>query len=512
MKILTASQIRAWEKFTIENEPISSFDLMMRASTRWANNFRHQNLLFNEVPVYILAGVGNNGGDALCIAKFLADKDYEVNVWVIWSSDRFSDESAQARYILETTTKVEVFDITHTTQIPTIPAEALIIDGILGTGLKRPVTGWVGDFFQKINKLPNEIFAIDVPSGLFTEGNSEGNIIINATETLTFEVPKLAFLLPENEKYVGDWQIIDVDLHTDFLFINEFCYEMITKKLLQTFMKKRSRFAHKGIFGHSLLIGGEYGKVGAILLAGKACLRAGTGLLTIRAPNCANFILQTALPEAMFSADSMEKIIATPIDDIEKYDAIGIGCGLGTDDATKIWLENFLKNCKKPLVLDADALNLIALMGENGLSLIPKDSILTPHPKELERLVGKSKDNFERLEKLKTLAQKIKSIVLLKGHHTAIATPEGRIYFNNTGNSSMAKGGSGDILTGIITSLLAQGYTSWEASLLGVHWHGYAGDIAQQKMSEVNILASDITKFLGKSWRELQIDDDILPF
>ncbi|TAE75345.1 MAG: NAD(P)H-hydrate dehydratase [Bacteroidetes bacterium] len=512
MKILTGEQTRAWDKFTIENEPIESFDLMLRASKYWMHKLRFQYLSYREQNIYILAGLGNNGGDALCIAKMLAERNYKVYVWVIWHGEKFTEETAKARYILETSTDIDIFDVTHTTQIPNIPADALIIDGIFGTGLTRPVTGWVADFFCKINKLSNQVFAIDMPSGLLSDKISEGNAVICATETLTLEAPKLAFLLPENEKYVGNWKVIDVYLHPDFLFINEFQYELITKDLVKKFIKKRPKFAHKGTFGHALLIGGEYGKAGAILLAGKACLKSGAGLLTIFAPCSAHTILQTALPDAIFLADENEKYITKDIQNTEKYQAIGIGCGLGTNPDTKTWLENFLIQNKNPLVLDADALNLIAEMGEKGLSLIPQNSILTPHPKEFDRLVGASEDSLERLEKLKILAQKIKSIVLLKGHHTAIATPEGRVYFNNTGNSAMAKGGSGDVLTGIITSLLAQGYTSWEASILGVYWHGHAGDNAKSSMSEVSVLASDLIKFLGKSWRELQINDDVLPF
>jgi NAD(P)H-hydrate epimerase len=512
MKILTASQIRNWDKFTIDNEPISSFDLMLRASEKWLSFFEKITKKQKKNTYLILAGLGNNGGDALNIARFLAlknNKQYTIKVWVIWHSDKFSEDFAKARYLLEKECPdIEILDVSERTTLPPIPKNVIIIDGILGTGISKPVKGWLELFFEQINNLKQKkVYAIDMPSGLNADKTTEG-AVLKANTVITFQAPKLAFFMPENQFYFDEWFCIDINLHTHFPELNAIQYEIILNNSLQKFIKKRPKFSHKGTFGHSLLVGGAYGKTGAILLAGKACLRSGTGLLTIHSAKSSHLILQTALPEAMFSGDEDDKnisIISTDV--LEKITAIGIGCGLGTNPITKQWLKDFLMQNyenQKPLVLDADALNIIAMSGEEMWQYIPKNTILTPHPKEFERLIQETWHNdFEKLEKLKDFAEKTQCIVILKGANTMIATPEKSIYFNTTGNPSMAKGGSGDVLTGILTALLAQKYTPLQASLLGVYWHGTAGDLGVIKKGELSLLPSDLIDFLGKAWKKL---------
>lgn len=489
MKIFSTSQIRAWDEYTITHEPISSIALMERASSAFVKWFCAR--FDNHQPIKIFCGMGNNGGDGLAIARLLHQQNYQVEVFLLKHSPQGSPdfETNLARFssFLNPRWLVDSEDFP-----PLLPSH-IIIDALLGSGLSRAASGTLADCIQHINQSTATIISVDIASGLFADfPNAPDNVIVKPTFTVSFQCPKLAFLLPQNADYVGDWQVVEIGLHPEYKASTPYLYTPVCPNIGNS----RQKYAHKGSFGHALLIAGSYGKIGAAVLAAKACLRAGVGLLTVQLPRCGYDILQTSLPEAMVSPD-WHWMVNTTVPDLKPYSAIGVGPGLGKDSFTLIMLKELLKSVESPMVIDADALNLISENPEL-LSLVPHHSILTPHPKEFQRLLGKTWDNdFQKIEELRNFSQKHNVIVCLKGAHTAIALPDGSVHFNSTGNPGMATGGSGDVLTGIITALLAQGISPIESAIFGVYQHGLAGDRAAQKCTQPALIASDIINAMG---------------
>jgi NAD(P)H-hydrate epimerase len=377
-----------------------------------------------------------------------------------------------------------------------------VIDALFGSGLNRALEDVTGKLVEHINHSGADIVSIDIPSGLFTDRSSKGNMIVRANHTLSFQCYKPAFLVPENAAYTGDINILDISLHPDFLKTLASRYELVDKSIIQSIYRPRNRFAHKGNFGHALLAAGSYGKMGAAVLTVKSCLRSGVGLLTCHIPKCGYDIIQTAVPEAMAMTDFNSSFLTKIEEDITKYDAIGIGPGIGTASDTRMLVREIFDAYRSPMVLDADALNCISLQ-KDFLQLIPAGSILTPHPKEFERLFGKVANDFERMELTLQKARELNVIIILKGHHTMIATTDGRAFFNSTGNAGMATGGSGDVLTGILTGLLAQGYSSIETAIFGTYLHGLAGDIAAEKLSMEAMASGDLIECLGEAFKRV---------
>lgn len=499
MEILSAEQIRAWDQFTIEKEPIASIDLMERAAESCFVWLERQGYLDCSFSIY--CGKGNNGGDGLALARMLSMQDCPVSVHILEFGHMGTDDF-QANLARLHATSVEVRFIQGQENLQPVPEGDILIDALLGTGLNRQLEGVTEQVVEHMNRSGNEIIAIDIPSGLFVDRSSKGNTVIKAAHTLSFQCYKLAFLVPENETVVGQVHILDIGLHEDYLKSGTSEHELVNEEMIRAIFRPRQQFAHKGNFGHSLIVAGSYGKMGAALLAGRACLCAGAGLLTCHVPICGYGILQTALPEAMILTDTDEKINTQFQGDLSGYAVVGIGPGLGTDNRTRTLLEMILRNYKKPIVMDADGLNMIA-SSPSLRFLLPPYSILTPHPKEFERMFGKSEDDFARLRLAIEKARDHQCIIVLKGHYTFIAMPGGRGYFNSTGNPGMAKGGSGDALTGILTALLSQGYSSNEAALLGVYLHGLAGDLAAEYISQESMLPSDLIDHLGKAFLHL---------
>lgn len=490
IKILSANQIKALDAYTIEHEPVPSIELMERACRAFVHWFISRIDVSKKIG--IVCGTGNNGGDGLGIARLLDEWNYAVKVWVVRGS---VSESLDFKTNLSRlkSTRVEIFDIVSESDQGLFHDRDVMIDAVFGSGLSRPAEGIYAQVINCMNKTDAVRVAVDIPSGLMADQSSNG-AILNAHHTVTFQLPKLAFLLPENRNFVGDWSCVDIGLSKSFIKQSDSAHSYIVRKDARRILKPRSRFDHKGNFGHALLISGSYGKMGATVLASRAALRTGVGLLTTHLPKCGYTILQSSVPEAMVDVD-VDELCWTSNPPVEIYSAIGIGPGIGQTSETVKALGLLLQEFKKPVVLDADALNILSTNRELWSS-IPEGSILTPHPKEFERLVGSWQNDFERLEKQKTLAQQLRSIVLVKGAYSTIATPEGQLYFNSSGNPGMAKGGSGDVLTGILTSLLAQKYQPKDAAILGVYWHGLAGDCAAKDFHEVSMTASDIVDYL----------------
>jgi hydroxyethylthiazole kinase-like uncharacterized protein yjeF len=497
MKILSAEQIRAWDQYTIQQEPVASIDLMERAAAKcveWLekNHYSGKNFV-------LFCGKGNNGGDGLALARMLRDKDNEILVYITETGNKGTDDYETNLHRLQNTANAAIHFIKSEPDFPVLKPGSVIIDALFGSGLTRPLEGMISKLVKTINHSGCEIIAVDMPSGLFTDKSSKSHTVINASHTLSFQCYKPAFLVAENAAAMGTVHILDIGLKKDFPATAESKMELVDGELIRSIYKPRNLFAHKGNFGHALFIAGSHGKMGAAVLAAKACLRSGVGLLTCHIPQCGYDILQTAVPEAMVNTDFNSSFITSIEYNLAGFNAAGVGPGIGTASETRRFLKNFFTAFKKPVVLDADGLNCIS-MEKDLLKEIPAGSILTPHPKEFERLFGESENDFERIDKALALAGLLNCLIILKGHHTFIATPSGRGYFNATGNAGMATAGSGDVLTGILTGLLAQGYAPENAAILGVYLHGLAGDIAAKKHSQEAMLAGDIIDSLGAAF------------
>lgn len=500
MKLLSAKQIRDWDQFTIQHEPITSIDLMERAATNCVEWMEQQH--FHSKHFIIFCGKGNNGGDGLAIARMLSEKNYFVTVYILESGHKGSEDFQINLTRLQQASHKDIHFIQGETTFPILPSQAIIIDALFGSGLSRPLEGIATKLVEHINHSGCEIISIDVPSGLLIDTTSKGNVVINATQTLSIHTYKPAFLIAENASFIGRVYIIDINLKPEFLSTISINKELVDEVMIRSIYKPRDLFAHKGNFGHALLVAGSYGKIGAAVLAAKACLRSGAGLITCHVPQCGYPVLQTTVPEAMAVSDFNPSYITNIESDISKFNVIGIGPGIGTAEETRAALKQLLQQFKKPVVIDADGLNCIS-QEKDLLTSLPPHSILTPHPKEFERLFGVCENDFERMERALFHARSLGCLIVLKGHHTFIAIPSGLGYFNNTGNPGMAKGGSGDVLTGILTGLLAQGYSSVEAAILGVHLHGLAGDIAAEKFSEEAMIAGDIIENIGEVFKRI---------
>ena len=510
MKILPVEKIREADAFTIENEPIDSVDLMERAASKVYEWFMKR-CKTKEVSVKIFCGIGNNGGDGLALARMLYFSGIIPQVFIVRYSDKMSrdceinfDRLKESRDVTPVASEclVPMYDIFSEDDFPQIYDNDIVIDAIFGSGLNRPIEGFTAELIKYINKSNAIKIAIDIPSGLFACGGQQSTdnsqqTTVNGQQpiakvdyTLTFQFPKLAFMFPEYDAFVGKWEVLDIKLHKDFIDNVETLNFYTTEDVVKPIIRKRTKFSHKGTYGHALLVAGSSGKTGAALLAAEACMRTGVGLLTAHLPKDALLPMQVYLPEAMTSIDK-SSTHCTEINDILPYTAIGVGPGMGKNEETVTLLKKIIQEATQPLVLDADALNIIA-DNPTWLSFLPDNTILTPHPKEFDRMFGMTNNSFDRLELQRKMSVVHNIIIVQKGAHTAITFPNGTCFFNSTGNPGMATAGSGDVLTGVILSLLAQRYTPQEAALLGVYIHGKAGDVAAEKIGMESMIARDI--------------------
>lgn len=495
LKILTTEQIRKADRATMEREPIESVDLMERAGNACADWLISR--YATDRPFVIIAGVGNNGGDALVVARKLIEKEYSVKTFVVRYSEKFATD-LQVNFDRLVRIGHEVQYILEEGQFPAISSDTVIVDGLFGSGLNRPVEGLAATCIGQINASIADVIAIDIPSGLFADAPTpKGSAVISASATLSFEVPKLSFMLPGADEWTGTWEILPIGL--DPLFIAEAKTNLYLVDHLKAYAPffLRDKFDHKGKFGHTLIVAGSHGKMGAAVLTTRAALRSGSGLVTSYVPHVGYTIMQASVPEAMCIEDDFSEILAT-VPDIKPYTTIAVGPGLGTAKKTRRMLKKLCQEFNRSMVLDADAINLMAEAGD-AAEWVPKHSVLTPHIGEFERLFGTSKNEFERLVKLRKEAQSWKVFILLKGAHSALATPDGAIYFNDTGNPGMAKGGSGDVLTGIMAAMLAQTGDPFTAAVCGMFIHGLAGDLAEEFSGTHGMIASDIVDNIGEA-------------
>ncbi len=501
MKIFSAQQIKACDAYTIKASRISSVELMERAATRCANwikdNYPRDSLFV------VLCGNGNNGGDGLALTRILHQRGYAVKAFVLKLSDELSPDCNANLERLQQINDSLVSVVNPDTYITDLPGHIILIDAILGTGLSRPVTGWLASFIDSVNRLPNFRIAIDIPSGLPADLlPDEQSSLMQVHTTLSFQFYKRSFLHPESSRYTGNVHILDIGLDRTFINATHTQFQTIEDADIRAFYKPRNPNAHKGDHGHCHIIAGSYGKMGAAVLASRAALRAGAGLVTTHLPESGYVVLQTAVPEAMCTTNGA--FCLERIEGWQKASSIAIGPGIGMNQQTIEAVSGFLDTCKAPVVADADALNIIA-GNQDLLGRLPKNSILTPHPKEFARLFGENTNTMIQVDHARIQAMRYGINIVLKNHYTTVISSEGECWYNLTGNPGMATAGSGDVLTGIIAGLMAQGYEPIQAALMGVYIHGRAGDLAAAVHSMESMVAGDIVDQLGKVFLNFQV-------
>ncbi|RNC63744.1 NAD(P)H-hydrate dehydratase [Proteiniphilum sp. X52] len=497
MKILTSEQIRKIDAETIAREEISSLELMKRAATAFYRFFTEK-YTDRNTSVIIFAGMGNNGGDALVVARLLHKSGYPVKAYMVEFGNRYSEDCAHNIRRVKAE-NIPYKKILHHEDIPDLSPFDVVIDGIFGTGLSREVSGTAAEVIARINECGKEVISIDAPSGLFPDRKTE--FAVKATETVTFQIPKLALFLPENAGFAGNVRIVNIGLNQEAIAEVETDIYLTEKKRIRELLKPLSKFVHKGILGHALIIGGSLGKCGSVSLASKAALKTGCGLVTAHLPKCGVAAIQSYFPEAMALEDKGEEHI-TSIDHELKPDAIGMGMGMGLHEETARAMYHFLRKNNTPLVVDADGLNILAGHPE-WLPLLPSETILTPHPKELQRLIGEWRDDYDKIERTRSFARKYDVIIVVKGAYSLIVDGK-EIYVNSSGTPALATAGSGDVLAGMITSLLAQGYQAVEAARIGVFLHGVTADITGGRIHPRSFVASDIIENIGNAYRSLE--------
>jgi len=500
MKIFSKAQIYEADKVTVQRQHITSTELMERAATsvyNWVDS------RFKEIKplIHIFCGIGNNGGDGLVLARHLFSNEYKVNVYIVNYSEKHAKDFLINYDRLKEVSNTMPKEINSKKDFPQIDEKDVIVDAIFGVGLNRVADDWVKELFQYFKASKAFTISIDIPSGLYLDRipeDMEG--VVWADYALTFQFPKLVLCLPDTGKYSKEWCVLDIGIDKNFIDATETEAEFIEKPNVSSIYKSRDKFSHKGNFGHALIIGGSYGKIGAVTLSSRAGLSSGAGLVTAYVPQCGYQILQTTVPEAMVITDKGMNYISSIKFDLAPS-VIGIGIGLGTDPKTIHAFKEFLKSNKVPLVIDADGINILS-KDKSLLKSLPEKTVLTPHSKELERLVGPWKDDFEKLQKVKEFSNQYGVIVVIKGAYT-LTVFENRMYVNSTGNPGLATAGSGDVLTGIITGLIAQRYKPLEAAVFGVYLHGRAADIAKESMGEESLIASEIIKNLGLAYLDI---------
>lgn len=500
MKIFSKEQIYECDELTAKRQKLASTDLREQAGEQ-IFNWLHTRLQGAQVPIHIFCGIGNNGGDGLVVSRHLILDGYNVKTYIVNCSDKRSKDFLINYERIKNVTKKWPTLLSCTEDFPIINSEDIIVDAVFGIGLNRAVEIWVKNLFIYVKKSKAFTLSIDVPSGLDTDHvPKDEDAVVWANYTLSFAAPKLVFFLPETAKYTKQWGVLDIGLDTNYLLETETEAVLVLKQDVLPIYKPRNTFSHKGHFGHSLIIGGSYGKIGAVILASRAALSAGAGLVTVYIPKCGYVPLQASFPEAMVITDAHEEKI-TGISFEISPNVIGIGVGMGCEAKTIKAFEDFLKKNKTPLIIDADGINILA-QNKPLLKFLPDQTILTPHPKELERLIGKWNDDFDKLDKVKVFSKKHQVIVIIKGAHT-ITVFQDKLFVNSTGNPGLATAGSGDVLTGIITGLISQGYSLLNASIFGVYLHGNAGDIALEDYGYQSLIASHIIEYLGEAYKDL---------
>lgn len=504
MKIFTSAQIHELDRYTIEHEPIRSVDLMERAAKAITHAITEE--WTTHTPVVVFAGPGNNGGDALAVARLLINEGYKVKTYLFNITNHLSDDCVTNRQrLLDGKHAKDFIEVTAKFDPPELTADMLVVDGLFGSGLNKPLAGGFASLVKYINQSPAKVVSIDVPSGLMSEDNTY-NVranIIHAYLTLTLHERKLSFLFGDAQQFIGKLKVLDIRLSPEYIQKTEAQYHVLEENDIRSRLLHRDDFAHKGNMGNALIVAGSYGMAGAAVLATRACLRSGVGKVTAITPKKNYDIMQIAVPEAVLQMDHEETAFTEAVD-TDGFDALGIGPGLGRQETTAIAMIAQIRRAQCPIVADADSLNILA-SHRAWMQQLPKGIIMTPHPQELDRLTGSPANaDYERLHRTCELAKSLQAYIILKGHNSALCLPNGNVFFNPTGNSGMATAGSGDVLTGIITALLARGYHQQNACMVGMYLHGLAGDLAAKELGKESLVASDIIDHLPQAFQYLE--------
>ncbi len=499
MKIFTTDQIKKIDRATIENEGVTSLQLIERVAE--GVTCEVVSMLTASSRIAIFAGPGNNGADALASARMLYEQGYQPEVFLFnIGGDKLGEDCAACRdRLLEVAPDADFTEVVKQFNRPHLSPNHIVIDGLFGTGLREALSGGFRELVKYIDDSRARVISIDIPSGLFGDWNPNAvhRNMMHADLTLAIQFPHLSFFMAENAEVVGRWKTLDIGLSQAEIRKTTAPFYLVERTDVRKLMRRRPEFCSKADFGSAMLIAGSYGMMGAAVMAARSALRAGAGKVSVFSPRCGYEIMQTAVPESMFIAANSD-IHITGIRLPYAYNAIGIGPGIGTADATVDALEQFLQDRKEPVVLDADALNCIARR-QSLLHRIPVLSVLTPHAGEFDRIFGQQPSSEARLVKAIEVARYHNILIVLKGRYTTIIRPDGRLYFNSSGNPAMATPGSGDVLTGVITALMAQGYRPEVAALCGVYIHGLAGDMAAETEGQYGVTAGDIAANVGRA-------------
>lgn len=498
MKIFNSEKLREIDKATCEAQQVDSVELMERAAS--AVSYEIISRFLPGQRIVVVAGPGNNGGDALAVARMLIEQGYrKVEVFLFNVTGRLSHDCEVERKRLIALDAVDFTEIEREFNPPYLSEDDVVIDGLFGSGLNKPLQGGFRAVARLINESGAYVVSIDVPSGLFGEWNDNVVLrdVIHADLTLTFQTPRLSFFFEDNEQCVGEWKILDIDLDEATIRKTQADFTLVEARNVRPLLRPRRNFTGKRDYGSALVMAGSLGMMGAAVMCARAALRCGAGLATVHSARCGMPVIQTAVPEAMFEPDSSENFISD-MSVYHNHQVVMAGPGIGTREKTANALADLLKKVKSPLVLDADALNCIAQHPEM-LPLLPPQTVITPHQGEFDRLFGEQQTAEQRLKKAIEMAQYYNIIIVLKSHHTAIVRPTGRVYFNSSGNPGMATAGAGDVLTGVIGAFIAQGYRPDLAATIGVYIHGLAGDLAASEIGQFGVIASDISDHLGRA-------------
>lgn len=504
MNILSAKQIKEIDSLTLERQHIKSIDLMERVATLCADSILKKLEPNNKVIVF--AGMSDNGGDGLAIARLLYGYNIPVKVVVVNHRKKFSTDAQINFDFLPKSLKSNYIQVDTGEDVQKIKLDenTVLIDALLGTGVKNQMTGILKAVCDKINSSPCKVISIDIPSGLLPDSSSVEFLdsCVYSNLVLTLQFPNLALLMPENKYISPNFEIIDIGLDEKAIIDQKTNYHYLEDDTISKLLKSRNKFSNKGNYGHALLYAGSSGKSGAAIISAEACLRSGAGLLTVHSTKHIAEALTYRLPEAMTRIDENESYISS-IESTKNYSAIAFGPGVGIADETQQVLKSIIQLFQGRIVIDADGLTILS-ENKTWLEFLPRDTILTPHPKEFERLVGSFEDNFDRLTKAQDFAVKYGCILVLKDTHTHICMPDGSVVFNSVGNPGLAKGGSGDALTGIILGLLSRGYSPPVATIIGVYLHGLAADLCVIEMSEESLLITDVINKLPYALKKLE--------
>jgi hydroxyethylthiazole kinase-like uncharacterized protein yjeF len=498
MKLFTREQLRMWDRVTIESHYSASSELMEVAARALAE------VLVDKAPAlrYVfLCGTGNNGGDGLVMARMLHEQ--QMDVLVVVAGDPASG-SNDFRENLQVSIDGDL-PLHFMNEVPNgleLDEDTVVVDALFGSGLNRPIDGWLADLIAAVNVLPNRVVAIDMPSGLQADDlHVQEGAIIEAEVTLTLEIPKRAMLFAEHDRYVGKMVIVPLGLDEDFHASQACDWVFLDDRELSGLLHQRSKYSYKGMHGHLQVVAGSVGMMGACMLASYSAMRSGTGKVTASIPENGLHIMQTAVPEVMckigLGLNSIDRFVA-----IQGATAWVLGPGCGTGEGPTSMVDHWLTTGSHPAIVDADALNVIAR--EGWQHRIPALTVLTPHVGEFDALFGEHATHFDRLQTQLEKSKELGIYIVLKGAHTRITTPNGEVFINSTGNPGMATAGSGDVLSGVIGGLLAQSYSPLEASLLGVYLHGLAGDVAAEARGIDSIIARDIIEFIGDAFAHLR--------